>query len=457
MPPARTVLRPLGPLGSPREVMRRLAGEPGAFLLESAQAGRDGRWSFLGCRPAATLVADEAGARLTAGGRLLGEWRDPFAALDAVLARYRTGEAPAGPPFRAGLAGYLSYDLGRRVERLPVLAADDLGLPLLVLHLADQVLAHDSGSGEWTLATTDLPGLDREGRRADWEHVLERALGTTPPAGSFSAGPLASRTGDGAYLEQVRRVLELIRAGDVFQVNLSHRLEADFAGDPFALYERLARESPAPFATYLALDGLTIAGASPERFLRLNGSRVETRPIKGTAPRLPGDDSGRAALAGSAKDRAENLMIVDLLRNDLGRVAEYGSVRVDDLFAVEGHGPVWQMVSTVSARLRDGVTPGQLLRATMPGGSMTGAPKVRAMEVIEELEPVRRGPYAGAAGYLDLSGSLDLSIVIRTAVLRAGRVHVQVGGGIVADSTPEGELAETHAKAAALRRALAGP
>ena len=256
----------------------------------------------------------------------------------------------------------------------------------------------------------------------------------------------------------MRRAKEYIAAGDIYQVNLSQRLSAPFTADPFALYQRLAHENPAPFAAYFHTPDAAIVSCSPERFLQVRGREVETRPIKGTRPRgaTPEEDARLAAeLLASEKDRAENVMIVDLERNDLGRACEFGSVHVPELFAVEQYATVFHLVSTVRGRLRPEVTALDCLRASFPGGSITGAPKVRSMEIIEELEPTRRGVYTGAIGYLCFSGDMDTNIVIRTVVVKDGTAHFQVGGGIVADSDPEAEYQETMDKGVALARALA--
>lgn len=422
-------------------------------------------WSFVAGPPLATLTTDEHRTWLRgADGTLLQAWDDPFQAVAEMMQRLATGAAPTGdapgvPPFRGGLAGFIGYDLARHVERLPTLAACDPAWPRLQLQLCDHVLACDHATGRWFSCTSAWPWPGGAAREAVWAATLSRAAGPEPAPGSFRAGALASRTAAPRYLADVRRVLEYIAAGDIFQANLSHRLEGSFEGDPFALYRRLTALNPAPFSAYLEMDGRALASVSPERFLQLRGREVAARPIKGTRSRQPAqvlDEAERDRLAASVKDRAENVMIVDLMRNDLGRVAEVGSVKAAPLFEIEGHPSVWQMVSTIRARLREGLGPAELLRACWPPGSMTGAPKVRAMEIIEALEPVRRGPYAGAIGYLDAAGAMDLSVVIRTAVVSGQRVMVQVGGAVVADSDPQAELDETYAKGRLLVQALAG-
>ena len=451
---SRTI-RSLPDIGSVREVFARLRSRPGATLLESsAITPGTGRWSYIVTDPIATLEA--RGSETTFQDET---WNNPFTALETLLQRFKLEPAPDGPDFQGGFIGYLGYDLARHLERLPNRTNADLDWPEMRLQLADFVLAYDGLKQTWYAISLEFPGFDD--RKKIWDEVLEQAThGKSEPSG-FSAGETESRTTNQTYLEQVNRTLEYVRAGDIFQVNLSHRLEASFHGDPWALYERLAERSPAPFAAFVSGTDFTMVSASPERFLRLHDNTLEARPIKGTrargdTPEL--DEIARHELETSLKDRAENLMIVDLLRNDLGRVCRYGSVRTPDLFRLEAHGPVWQMVSTVTGELREGLGPVDALRASWPGGSMTGAPKIRSMEIIEELEPVRRGPYAGSVGYFDLSGTMDLSIVIRTAMIdhTRDRVLVQVGGGIVADSQPQLELEETYAKARAILECLCG-
>ena len=456
---SRTV-RSLPDIGSVREVFARLRSRPGATLLESsAITTGTGRWSYIVTDPIATLEAR--------GSETIFQdetWNDPFTALETLLQRYRLEchelePTNDGPDFQGGFIGYLGYDLARHLERLPHRTNAELNWPEMRLHLADFVLAHDGLNGHWYAITLELPGFHE--RNKIWNNILEQAQhGSSEPARFQASEPLSLTTNE-TYLEQVERALEYIRAGDIFQVNLSHRLEASFDGDPWALYERLAERSRAPFAAYISGTDFTMVSASPERFLRLDNNTLEARPIKGTrargnTPEL--DELARLELETSLKDRAENLMIVDLLRNDLGRISRFGSVRTPNLFRLEAHGPVWQMVSTVTGELREGLGPVNALRASWPGGSMTGAPKIRSMEIIEELEPVRRGPYAGSVGYFDLSGTMDLSIVIRTAMIdhARDRVLVQVGGGIVADSQPQLELDETYAKARAILECLRG-
>lgn len=448
---------PVPLVGSPQDICARLGAHDGTVLLESSKAmpGLSG-WSWVTGPALATLETRGELTRLSdSRGRVTDTWADPFEAIQAVLSRIAVGAGARaeGLAFAGGLIGYLGYDLARFVERLPVMAADDPPLPTMRLHLCDHVLAFDHAHTQWYFCT-----LAGAGERAGvWDATLARAQQPSPSPTRFHAGAMRSRTPAAAYLAQVQQVLDFIAAGDIFQANLSHRLEGAFEGDAFALYRALTAHNPAPFSAFIPGDGFAIASVSPERFLKLEAGEVTARPIKGTLPRdadAARDGQQREALKASVKDRAENVMIVDLMRNDLGRVAQVGSVKVDALFEAEAHPSVWQLVSTIRARLRDDATVADLLRACWPPGSMTGAPKVRAMEIIESLEPVRRGPYAGAIGYFDAAGDMDLSVVIRTAVVHGERVMVQLGGAVVADSTPAQELAETEAKGRLLLKAL---
>lgn len=387
-----------------------------------------------------------------------------MAEADAWLQQHRADPIPDLPPFQCGLAGYIGYEYGRRLERIPAPRRDDLQLPDVQLGAYDWVVAwdHERGKG-WVVVRTDgQMGGWPDGRRR-LAMVIDRLANATPPPGAARHGaPPQIRSGftRDEYLTAVERVREYILAGDVFQANLSQRFEAPCALEPFELYRRLRAVNPAPFAAYVQGEQFAVASASPERFLQVTPEgAVETRPIKGTRPRgsTPDEDKALAAeLLASEKDRAENVMIVDLLRNDLSKVCRPGSVEVPALCALESHPTVHHLVSTVTGVLESGRTALDLLRAAFPGGSVTGAPKVRAMEIIAELEPVARGVYCGAIGCVSVTGAMDTAIPIRTATLQGGRAWFHAGGGIVADSDPALEYEETLAKAAGIVRAL-GP
>jgi len=386
---------------------------------------------------------------------------DPLEALRSAHASWRLDPSlPDAPPFLGGAVGYMAYDLGRSLERIPEIARDDLNMPDLRMAWYDVIFAFKDGRG-W-IVSSGLPypiaQREREALRR-MEETLAWLETEPPPLASFQAvGPWSSTFTREEYERAVGRIQAHIAAGDIYQANLSQRFEVSVAGDPADLYLRLREANPAPFGAFLRYPDFTLVSASPERFLELRNGRVETLPIKGTRPRgkTPLDDRRLAdELEASAKDRAEHLMIVDLERNDLGRVCRTGSVRVPERFRLEAHPTVWHLVSTVEGELAEGLDAVDLVRASFPGGSITGAPKLRAMEILEGLEPTRRGPYTGSIGYWGLDGNLDLSIVIRTAIVTGDRAYVQVGGGIVADSDPACEYQETLDKAAALVRAIA--
>ncbi len=444
-------------LGQPREVFARVRHRAGASLLESASVMPGlSNWSYIACDPICTLETREQQTVLHRGKIVLESWNNPFDALGEVFNRFKLepGMRPAGMNFAGGWLGFLGYDLLRFLENVPR-TTQPIVQPDMRLHLMDFILAFDHGSQTWYSSSSQLEGIVN--RAEIWVEILEVVKNRTTSPKSFQAGTLEAMTKPETYLEHVKRCLAYIEAGDVFQVNLTHRLEADFCGDPFALYQALMQINPAPFAAFLSGDDLSVVSASPERFLKRSGKTLEVRPIKGTHPRgkTPHEDQAqKLKLEHSPKDRSENLMIVDLMRNDLGRVASFGTVQVTKLFDLEPHGAVWQMVSTITAELKSNLSSLDLLKATFPPGSMTGAPKVRAMQIIEELEPVSRGVYSGVIGYFDLNGDFDLSVVIRSAIISNGRIQVQAGGAIVADSSPQAELEETYVKTQALRTVL---
>ncbi len=474
------------------EVAERFEDLPWLLLLDStADPERTGRYSFLSADPFAVIRGD--GAESARFDLRTGAWHEvdeePLAATRAALAAFSTEPIPGLPPFQGGAAGYIGYDYGAVLERLPSPRYDDLPIPDVCLGLYDWVIAWDHHERAAWIISTGMPwhGAARA-RRAEERLALVRArlagahdggsrartasstleLRPLPPTRAPSYPVLGVDAAEQiglrstfthrGYLTAVARVREYILAGDIFQANLSQRFEAPLAEPPFQLYRRLRRMNPAAFGAYLDFGGVHVLSVSPERFLRLQRRMVETRPIKGTRPRGVGpmhDALLGRILSESDKDRAENVMIVDLLRNDLSRVCLPRSVRVPELFALEQHPTVHHLVSTVVGELAPGADAIDLLRATFPGGSITGAPKVRAMEIIAELEPSRRKVYCGSLGYLSVSGAMDTSIAIRTAVVVGARVYFQAGGGIVADSDPESEYRETVDKARGIIQTLA--
>lgn len=443
----------LGFLGQPQEVFARLRHCNAASLLESSDLNG---WSYIACDPIMTLETRNDLTVLLEKNMILESWENPFTALESVFNRFKLEPEvrPEGMSFAGGWLGFLGYDLVRFLEEIPSIAPL-LEQPDLRLHLMDFVLAFDHKNLTWYSSSTPL--FETTNRDQIWNTILELARSNQNSKTTFQTGILEPITKPETYLEQVEQCLNYIRAGDIFQVNLTHRLETEFFGDPFALYQALMHSNPAPFSAFLSGEDLTVASASPERFLKRTGNQLEARPIKGTLARgatQEEDEIQKRKLEQSEKDRAENLMIVDLMRNDLGRIASFGSVKVTELFALEPHGAVWQMVSTITAELKNNFSSSDVLRATFPPGSMTGAPKIRAMQIIEELEPVRRGVYSGVIGYFDLNGDFDLSVVIRSAIIANNKIQIQAGGAIVADSQPQLELEETYAKTLALRTVL---
>ncbi len=463
--------------GDPEALYTGLGNRPGLAILDSGMEPRadglysSGRWCIAAFDPFAVLECRLDGCRRVSGVVRNREFKaDPLDTLQDLLEAYAL-PAGAGPtPLPAGGIGFLAYGLRVFVEPRPG-RPDDLDLPVLRVGFYDAVLALDRREGLLYLTSTGLPaaGSARAERAASRMRLLrevvaaaaERAACAPPEPGRPLGvpGPVSSSFDRAAYLEAVRRVKDHIWAGDVYQVNLAQRFSVPWPGSAYALFRRLRHENPAPFSALIEGADFSVVSASPERFLHLDPltGLVHTRPIKGTRPRGPSPEAdARLAheLLASGKDRAEHIMIVDLERNDLSRVAEPASVRVPEMLVLEPFPTVWHLVSTVEARLRPGTGVAALLRATFPGGSITGAPKIRAMEIIEELEPVPRGVYTGAAGYFSFDGRLDLNITIRTMVLRGGRAWFHAGGGIVADSEPEAEYRETLDKARALFAAL---
>lgn len=426
-----------------------LAGDPWAMLLDSAgQPG--GRYDIVVAEPRATLETRGLHTEIRDRNGCSRASEDPFALIRRLLGPpdRSSSDGASDLPFTGGALGWIGYDLGRRIERLPATARDPLGLPELALGIYDCALVVDHGSRRTFLAGRGVE--DSAARRR--LRAAYRSQGDPDPGGFTTRGPVETNLGPAAYGRCFQRVQAYIRAGDCYQVNLARRFSVRAQGDPWAAYRRLRGLSPAPFSAYLNTPAGVVLSASPERFLRVRDGLVETSPIKGTAPRgaTPEEDLALAeGLRASPKDRAENLMIVDLLRNDLGRTCAVGSVRVRFLFEVQTFAGVHHLVSTITGRLAPGQDALSLLRGAFPGGSITGAPKIRAMEVIEELEGERRGVYCGAIGYLGFDGSMDTNIAIRTAVFAQGRLWFWAGGGLVADSQLASESNEIQVKAQA--------
>jgi para-aminobenzoate synthetase component I len=455
------------------EACRRLADVRHLLFLDSAQESALGRYSFVAADPPIWLTSHHGW--ISENGQVIAV-ADPLTVLADRLAQFKLEPIDELPPFQGGAAGLFSYDLCHHIEVLPRPLFDDFGSPDLAVGIYDWVIAFNHMKEQAWLISTGYPEneprrrikravarADEVKRRLGQRGVGREARGESVAAIETPQFPVEGQPGmtsnfnRQAYLETIARAIEYVHAGDCFQVNIAQRLMTRASMAPLDLYEKLRTCNPAPFAGYFDLGDFAILSASPERFLRVEQREIETRPIKGTRPRgdMPDEDRRLAQeLQASAKDRAENIMIVDLLRNDLGRVCEYGSVNVEALCRLESYRFVHHLVSEVRGRLREGLGPTDLLRAAFPGGSVTGAPKIRAMEIIAELERTARGPYCGSLGYIGFDGSMDTNLLIRTFIHGKGWLHFSVGGGIVADSAPEKEYAETWHKAQGLLRAL---
>jgi anthranilate synthase component 1 len=427
-----------------------------AFLLESAEQGQVmGRYSFIGFRPRKILRW------------ALGESGDPYDLVAREVGRYRQAPLPDGPPFAGGAVGYFGYDLVRTVEPLAEPNADVLGLPDMALMLSDTLVVFDHLRHTVTvLANVDAQGDELERSYAAaldtiaevrWRLAGPVPRPSRPPSPDRRMPSFESNMPRERFEAMVARIVEYIHAGDAFQVVPSQRWSARVPVEAFSIYRGLRAVNPSPYMYFLDFGDFEIAGASPEPLLTVSGSRVSTRPIAGTRPRgASAQDDQRIAgeLLEDEKERAEHVMLVDLGRNDLGRVCEYGTVSVDTLMAVETYSHVMHIVSSVSGRLRPEVGAMDALRSVLPAGTLSGAPKVRAMQIIDELEPVKRGGYGGAIGYLSYAGDLDTAIHIRTVVVKDGVAHVQAGGGTVADAQPDYEFRESEAKARGVLKAI---
>jgi anthranilate synthase component 1 len=450
-------------------VFEKLIGDEPGFLLESVEGGeRWARWSFVGGRPEFTLVARDGVSHVDGKSVDLPQG-DPLQVLEAVVAGLTVpsgvelGYGSDHPPLQSGAVGFLAYDAVRHVEYLPNRPRDDRGLPEMVWQFFGLLAAVDRFRETVHLIRNVFIDGEDPGAAYDAavEDLAEAAMRLSSPAGytprprpDFSARPEArANMTQGEFEAAVVTAKEHIRKGDAFQIVPSLRLEMDLDVDPFSVYRALRLVNPSPFMFFVRSEGESIVGSSPELMVRARNGQVMSRPIAGTRPRgenTEEDERLEKELLADPKERAEHIMLIDLARNDIGRVCEYGSVHVDDLMVIERYSHVMHIVSGVSGRLREDVGPVDVLRATFPHGTVSGAPKVRAMEIIDELEPTARGPYAGAVGYIDFSGNLDTAIALRTMIVSGGKAWVQAGAGIVADSDPTSEYVECMNKAAAV-------
>jgi anthranilate synthase component 1 len=457
----------LSDLETPLSVYAKLSGDGPTFLLESAEHGeRWGRYSFVGTDP--FLVLRGRDGEVTWDGTPPDEAADATGPLDALQRATQALRAPAllDLPLHGGAVGMIGFDAVREVERIPDTGRDDLGLPDVLMLFPRTVIALDHLRQVMTLVTNvvvgDDPGAQYDEAVAQNVGLLERLSrtapsGLVPPPTPRPVERAPSNLGAGEYEAMVERVKDHIRAGDTFQTVVSQRFEVPTSADPFEIYRVLRVINPSPYLFLFDFEGFSVVGSSPEALVQVHGRTVETWPIAGTRRRgaTPQEDRElERELIADAKERAEHVMLVDLARNDLGRVCDVGSVRVDEMMGVERYSHVMHITSSVRGLLRDGLGPVDVLRAVFPAGTVSGAPKVRAMEIIDDLEPTRRGVYSGAVGYVDFSGNLDTCIAIRTVVLKDGTAYVQAGAGVVADSRPEAEEEETRNKAGAVLAAV---
>jgi anthranilate synthase component 1 len=458
-------LETLADLDTPLSIYLKLADGPYSYLLESVQGGeRFGRYSFIGLS-SSTRIAVYGRDVLVLTGQRIGERAqdvDPLAFIGDYLKRFRAAPQPGLPRFCGGLVGYFGYDTVRHIE--PRLAAsgppDALGTPDILLMLSEELAVVDNLSGKLTLivyAEPGVPGAYAKARQRLRELLARlRAPVRLPEASSQPVRDARSSFGEAPFKAAVERIKQYIRDGDVMQVVLSQRMSKPCGASPMALYRALRTLNPSPYMFYFDFEDFHVVGASPEILVRLEGDAVTLRPIAGTRRRGGSAEEDQALaeeLLADEKERSEHVQLLDLGRNDVGRVAQTGSVRVTEHMLIERYSHVMHIVSNVEGRLLPGLDALAVLRATFPAGTVSGAPKVRAMEIIDELEPVKRGIYAGAVGYLGFHGDMDVAIAIRTAVVKDGELHVQAGAGIVADSDPAAEWQETQSKARALLRA----
>ena len=457
---------------TPLSAFARLDGGTCGCLFESVVGGEKvGRYSFLGADPFLLLEARGNTVTVSGPGRAAETFQsdDPFAELERRLAPYRPAHLPELPPFTSGVVGYAAYDAVRYVEHLPDAPADDLGLPDLCFAFYDRLVVFDNVTKSLDVVvladvgdgSPDAVAAGRERARGRIEASIKRLFAPAdwPPAADIgprreplclAEGTATSTFSREGFLAAVDKVIEYIRSGDVFQVVLSRRIEVPCDFPPIELYRTLRVVNPSPFMFFLRTPAATLVGSSPEIMVRLIDGTVTVRPLAGTRPRgaTPEEDAALAeGLLADPKERAEHVMLIDLGRNDVGRVAEIGSVKLSDVMSIERYSHVMHITSNVTGKVLAGKTAFDALRACLPAGTVSGAPKIRAMQIIDELEPRRRGPYAGAVGYIDFGGSMDTCIALRTVVLTGGKAYVQSGAGIVADSVPESEFQETLNKA----------
>jgi para-aminobenzoate synthetase component 1 len=455
----------------PEKVFEVFKNQPNSMFLDGGMDYRGaGRFSYIVANPFLVFKAKGRQTEITTDSRTDIVEGNPLYHLKKIFNDYRIRLNPPPPFFSSGAVGYFGYDLGWQLEKMPNMASDDVGLADIYLGFYNWTLIFDSLKKQWLISSTGLPERNFQARytlakdrikliKAQLRSLDDKSTMATPITQyDVPYEPvLFSNFTKKNYLRAVGRIKQHIAKGDIYQANLSQRFTADLTRQPYELYRRLRTINPAPLASFLNLDTMSVISASPEQFLRISDRDVITRPIKGTRPRGRTAEEDRRLeeeLLSSTKDRAELVMIVDLERNDLGKVCDYGSVRVGELYALERYATVSHLVATVRGRLHENKDHIDCIKACFPGGSITGAPKIRAMEILEELEPTKRGIYTGSIGYIGFNQQTNLNIVIRTMIAKNDRVYFHVGGGIVADSDPESEYQETLHKAKALIEAL---
>ncbi|MGQ0793749.1 MAG: anthranilate synthase component I [Deltaproteobacteria bacterium] len=465
----------LADFDTPVSALKKIEAGDYAFLLESVEGGEKwGRYSFLGAEPSVIFRSKGPLIEILENGATTQQEGNPLDALRVLLSRYRPVASPELPRFHGGAVGYFGYDMVRFIEKLPETAKDDMSLWDSVFMITDSLLVFDNVNHKIKIISnayvpdTKNAKAAYEGAAAKIEAIIEKlrrpvSLYESPKAAAAKPPPqppsrFKSNFEPMEFMDRVARTKEYIQAGDIIQAVIAQRWRTKLdSSSPFDLYRALRALNPSPYMFYLKLGGDLLVGSSPEVMVRVEGARIENRPIAGTRPRgatKAEDTALEAELLADPKERAEHIMLVDLARNDLGRVAEVGSVKVDELMTVERYSHVMHIVSNVVAKLKEGKDAFDVFKATFPAGTLSGAPKVRAMEIIEEMEPNRRGAYGGAVGYFSFSGNMDTCITIRTFVIKGDDVYIQAGAGIVADSVPENELRETENKVKALIKAV---
>ncbi|MCF6158608.1 MAG: aminodeoxychorismate synthase component I [wastewater metagenome] len=461
MPESEIFIHEVKDACSPLEAFCRFTSHTNVFFLDSALPVEGiARYSFLGFNPFLTVKTKGRTIILTDKDGSLTSEGNPFEHLRELLKQFSLKNINESIPFQCGIVGYFGYDLYRFIEKIDSRTVDDINLPDMFFGFYDTIISYDNLLKKCYVIGVDF-GIDNsiKDKAGQIIRTLKRKTDALPrqvsTESSLDVGKPALRFNFTReyYLNAVKHIKDYISAGDVYQVNLSHRIETEIGISSYELYKRLRCVNPAPFSCYVAFDDTAIVSSSPERFLYVNNGRVQTRPIKGTRPRgrnQETDDRMKQDLLSSLKDDAELTMIIDLERNDLGRVCKYGSVKVVERKVLETYPTVYHLVSTIEGDLQEQYDTIDLLKATFPGGSITGAPKIRAMQIIDELEPTKRGVYTGAIGYIGFNGNVDLNIAIRTFITKGKTVYFQVGSGIVADSKEEEEYEETMYKAKAL-------